>query len=53
MKKMSFAAAMRDYFGDRPGATGPGAFLAELKALTFEDRAWFRQHLPSVGYEII
>ncbi len=51
MKKMSFAAAMKDYFGPLPGGNSMG-FLQELKALTDDDKKWFRANLPSVGYEI-
>jgi uncharacterized protein (DUF2461 family) len=51
VKKMSFAAAMKDYFGPKPGDNSMG-FLQELKALTSEDKAWFRENLPLVGYEI-
>lgn len=51
-KQMSFAAAMKDYFGPQPGGNSIG-FLQELKALTPDDKKWFRENLPSVGYEII
>jgi hypothetical protein len=54
MKKMTFVSAMRDYFGSRPGGdTTPTAFLHEMKALTSEDKAWFRTQLATVGYEIV
>jgi hypothetical protein len=46
---MSFIQAMKDYFGVRPGETAMD-FMAEIKALTDVDRAYFRKHLPSVGY---
>lgn len=56
MKQMGFVAAMRDYFGYLPKPDGqPGTaadFLSELKKLTDEDRLWFRENLPKVGYEI-
>jgi hypothetical protein len=51
-KKLTFAAAMKDYFGYQPGKTATD-FMQEIKALTPEDKAWFRANLPSVGYEII
>lgn len=51
IKKMSYAAAMRDYFGFLPGQS-VGGFMSELKALTDEDKVWFRENLPKVGYEI-
>lgn len=50
-KQMTFAAAMKDYFGFHPNQTISG-FMQELKALTDEDKKWFRANLPSVGYEI-
>ena len=52
MKQMSFVAAMKDYFGLRDGQT-PMDFLKEIKALTDDDKAWFRANLPSVGYEVV
>ena len=51
-KQMTFAAAMRDYFGFQPN-TGVSQFMVELKALTDEDKKWFRENLPKVGYEIV
>lgn len=51
MKKMSFVSAMKDYFGFRPGSDSMG-FLQEMKALTPEDKKWFRENLPKVGYDI-
>jgi hypothetical protein len=50
-KQMTFAAAMKDYFGYHPG-TGAPQFMAELKALSPEDKLWFRENLPTVGYAI-
>lgn len=51
-KKMSLTAALKDYFGYKEGQNAMG-FMQELKALTAEDKAWFRTNLPSVGYEIV
>ncbi len=51
-KKMSFTAAMKDYFGYKEGETAIG-FMNELKTLTANDKAWFRANLPNVGYEIV
>jgi hypothetical protein len=51
-KQMTFVAAMRDYFGLKPGQA-PASFLQEMKALTDNDKAWFRAELPKVGYEIV
>lgn len=47
---MSFPMAMRDYFGNRPGHDKASEFMAELKALTDEDKADFRTMLVGVGY---
>jgi len=52
MKRMTFVQAMKDYFGLRPEQT-PTGFMHEMKALTSEDREWFKANLPKVGYEII
>jgi hypothetical protein len=52
MKKMSFAVAMRDYFGFQPD-TGLTEFMKELKALNPADRLYFRKGLETVGYEIV
>lgn len=53
-KLMSYPAAMLDYFGHRdPSAPNKTqAFMDELRALTDEDKAEFRQMLTTVGYEI-
>lgn len=50
-KKMTFVAAMRDFFF-RPGVDTLQTFMQELKALTPEDKNDFRAMLPSVGYEL-
>jgi len=51
MKKMTFVQAMKDYFGLLPGRDNM-SFLKEMQALTSEDKDWFRENLPKVGYEI-
>lgn len=51
-KKLSLVAALKDYFGMKPDQNAMG-FMQEIKALTPEDKAWFRANLPSVGYEIV
>jgi hypothetical protein len=43
---------MKDYFGFLPGQNMT-AFFAELKALSAEDREWFKANLLSVGYQVI
>lgn len=52
MKKLTFVAAMKDYFGLLPNETNTG-FVAEIKALTPEDRAYFTTLLSTVGYEVV
>ena len=51
MQIMSFTAACKHYFGYKQGQT-LGEFMAEVKELTPEDRAYFTKHFPSVGIEI-
>lgn len=51
VKKLSLVAAVKDYFGMKPGQTSMD-FLKEWKQLTDDDKAFFKKHLPSVGYEI-
>lgn len=51
-KSMSFVVAMRDYFGFGEGGTIT-SFMKELKALSENDRAYFKEGLKSVGYEIV
>ncbi len=50
MKRMTFVAAIKDYFGPHPDDV---PLLNELKALTSEDRTWFKENLKTVGYEIV
>lgn len=52
MKKMSFVAAMKDYFGVRPGSTSV-EFMKEIRALQGPEREFFKTNLPKVGYEIV
>lgn len=51
MQVLSFTVAMLTYFGKRPNTTNMD-FMAELKALTPEDRQFFIDALPSVGYTV-
>ena len=50
-KQMSLIIACKDYFGLRPNQTAMD-FMREFKELTDKDKSFFRDHLPSVGYEI-
>lgn len=51
MQVMSFTVAMLTYFGKRPNTTNMD-FMKELKDLTPEDRAFFIENLPSVGFTV-
>ena len=51
MQIMSFTAACKHYFGYRQGQT-LGEFMAEIKELTTEDRAYLTKLFPSIGIEI-
>lgn len=52
MKDVTFAIAMKEFFGLKEGQTTSG-FMLELKELTAEDRVYFTEHLKSVGYNVI
>jgi len=49
MKEMSLIAALKDYFGFKPGQTMT-EFMAEIRELTQEDRDWFKREFVKVGY---
>lgn len=51
MQKMSFTKACADYFGRQPNQN-LSEFMAEIKALTPDDRTYFRREFLKVGYEI-
>jgi hypothetical protein len=50
-KSMSFTAALKDYFGYKPGQTLTD-FMKECKELTPADREYFKKEFVKVGYEI-
>ena len=52
MRKLSFIAACREYFGIREGQTSI-EFLKEVKALDEKDRAYFTELFKTVGIEIV
>ena len=52
LKKMTFMAACRDFFGLKEGQTAM-EFGKELKELTEADRAEIKTGLGKLGYEII
>lgn len=51
MRQMTFTAALVDFFGKQPGQS-VGEFMQEIKALTQEDRAYFKREFVKVGIEI-
>jgi hypothetical protein len=52
LKKLTFMAACRDFFGVREGQTAMD-FGKELKELPPQDRAEIKEGLTKLGYEII
>ena len=50
--QITFTKAIVEYFGKKPGQT-TNEFMQELKALTDEDRAYFKREFAKIGYEII
>lgn len=52
MKQMTLVAALREFFGYRPGQSA-GDFLQELRALTDKDKDDFKTMFPSVGITIV
>ena len=52
LKKMSFMAACRDFFGLKEGQTAMD-FGKELKELTEADRSEIKAGLSQLGYEIV
>jgi hypothetical protein len=50
-KEMTFALAMRDFFGPKEGE-GMAGFMKELKALDEADKGYFKQGLEQNGYTI-
>ncbi len=52
MIKSTLMKALKEYFGFKPGQNLTD-FMAEIKALTPEDRAYFKREFAKVGYEII
>lgn len=52
MRQLTFVKALMEFFGRKEGQTS-GDLLAEIKALTPEDREWFAKEFLKVGIEII
>lgn len=51
MKTMSFTAACNEFFGRKPGQTLQ-QFQLELKALTLDDRDYFKREFAKIGISI-
>lgn len=52
MIQSTLTKALKEYFGFKPGQNLT-EFMAELKALTLEDREYFKREFVKVGYEVI
>jgi len=52
MIQSSLTKAFKEYFGFKPGQNLTD-FMQELKALTVEDREYFKREFAKVGYEIV
>lgn len=52
MIRSTLTKALKDYFGYKPGQNLT-EFMQEIKALTPDDRAYFKREFVKVGYEII
>lgn len=48
---MTFTKAINEYFGKKPGQT-LSEFMAEIKALDGEDRAYFIREFAKIGITI-
>lgn len=46
----SFTAAMKEFFGSKPGSTSILDFAAELKALSHEEKVEFHKMLVEAGF---
>ena len=51
-KPTSLPAALMHYFGKKPEQT-TAEFMAELKALSDQDKAEFRELLRGIGYPVV
>jgi len=51
MEKIGLMAALLKYFGKKPGQSNT-EFMVEMRQLTYEDKAYFRTELRTVGYDI-
>lgn len=52
MQQMTFTKAINEFFGKKPGQS-ISEFMLEIKALTPEDRDYFKREFAKIGYEII
>lgn len=52
MQQMTFTKAIVEFFGKKEGQS-PGQLMQEIKALTPEDRAYFKREFVKVGIEIV
>ena len=52
MAQMTFTKAINEFFGKKPGQTLM-ELQAEIKALTPEDREYFKREFAKVGIEVV
>jgi hypothetical protein len=52
MIQSTLTKALKDYFGFKPGQNLT-EFMGEIKALTPEDRQYFKREFAKVGYDIV
>lgn len=52
MIRSTLVKACKEYFGFKPGQNLTD-FMNEVKALTPEDRAYFKREFVKAGYEIV
>lgn len=52
MQQMTFTKAIVEFFGKKPGQSTTD-FMAEIKALTEADRAYFKAEFAKIGVEIV
>ncbi len=54
MKTMSLLSACKDFFGLKPGQGALQFYNQEFKALSVDDKAYFKLHLEASGlYKIV
>jgi hypothetical protein len=52
MQQKTFTKAINEFFGKKPGQTLM-ELQAEIKALTIEDREYFKREFLKIGIEVV